>query len=902
MLSSSITAHLIGSAVVSGAVLMSSMSDGWLCGWLPLVKDKATSHRPAASPLGLEDVVEREANRTGKLSQSSDVSLGEVYVRMRACANLNWLNQRKLRGRQRMWMANLEAPVSIGDLLPPPEETLLEAGPAENWVLFIVLREAVDLKSMDLNGKSDPYMIFCCGDNKATSTHKNKTLSPIWDERLALQLQNAATDVVRVEYWDKDVGSGDDKAADVRIEMGQLIEGTMVKDWLVLHDAKGKACGKVLVELTLQRNIGIADLDLASPPPHLLLKVQLQHGRKLMAMDSNLFKRGGATSDPYIIFNFGLRTHTQTAKSEIKMKTLDPVWDQSFEFVVHDADTELAAGLELQCWDWDQVGSDDAMGDSVVALTDLKVGDKWRQRVVTLGNAKTGEIIIELQLQVHPKWLELHPHEEVEAEADVEADVEAEPEPEPEPPRTAGSLLLRLRQLFNSYDGSAIEPLVSSPSADAIAALRSAKADAVGDAVVKLRLRDVERETSAHEKGLHPIWDEGFDLPVTSIETDELILELVSSGKLSLRRPVATARLAISDLSVGELSSVLLRLESDGANAKPVGAMLVDALLLPERPKAVPPLALQPMWLLRIELKHGKRLPAMDRGKTSDPFVTLRLRGVEHKSSVKPKTLDPVWHEKFEFQIWDDVELEHGLVAVQLWEHDTIKNRRVGDSEVATASFSEGVPVRRDLKLANAPSGSLLLQVELVRNDEYAKQRRLLATEGIGADYQEPPRRVVEQPTNGALDQPLRSAILRVRVRKARGLAVRDLSSVVASASSDPFVRLSMGRQVFRTKSIKSSLEPVWDEQFEFQIEDLATDYLLLECWDADAVSADDRMGEARIELGELEVEQRTPTWLKLERVASGEVLVDLTLLGAGGQLAEVPAIPVRKQHRLSTA
>ncbi|RWR74666.1 putative ADP-ribosylation factor GTPase-activating protein AGD11 [Cinnamomum micranthum f. kanehirae] len=81
-----------------------------------------------------------------------------------------------------------------------------------------------------------------------------------------------------------------------------------------------------------------------------------------------------------------------------------------------------------------------------------------------------------------------------------------------------------------------------------------------------------------------------------------------------------------------------------------------------------------------------------------------------------------------------------------------------------------------------------------------------------------------------------------VNVVRGTNLAIRDV------VSSDPYVILSMGHQSVKTRVIKSNLNPVWNERLMLSIPDPVPPLKLL-VYDKDKFSADDRMGEAEIDI-----------------------------------------------------
>lgn len=84
--------------------------------------------------------------------------------------------------------------------------------------------------------------------------------------------------------------------------------------------------------------------------------------------------------------------------------------------------------------------------------------------------------------------------------------------------------------------------------------------------------------------------------------------------------------------------------------------------------------------------------------------------------------------------------------------------------------------------------------------------------------------------------------LIKVNVIRGTNLAVRDMMS------SDPYVILNLGHQSMKTKAIKSSLNPVWNERILLSIPD-PIPMLKLQVYDKDTFTTDDRMGEAEINI-----------------------------------------------------
>ncbi|XP_073153905.1 C2 and GRAM domain-containing protein At1g03370-like isoform X2 [Henckelia pumila] len=82
---------------------------------------------------------------------------------------------------------------------------------------------------------------------------------------------------------------------------------------------------------------------------------------------------------------------------------------------------------------------------------------------------------------------------------------------------------------------------------------------------------------------------------------------------------------------------------------------------------------------------------------------------------------------------------------------------------------------------------------------------------------------------------------LLVRVIEARNLPAMDQNGF-----SDPYVKLQLGKQRYRSKVIKKCLNPSWCEEFYFKVDDLKEE-LLISVFDEDMFFNDDFIGEVKV-------------------------------------------------------
>ncbi|KAI3513822.1 hypothetical protein L1887_12005 [Cichorium endivia] len=105
-------------------------------------------------------------------------------------------------------------------------------------------------------------------------------------------------------------------------------------------------------------------------------------------------------------------------------------------------------------------------------------------------------------------------------------------------------------------------------------------------------------------------------------------------------------------------------------------------------------------------------------------------------------------------------------------------------------------------------------------------------------------------------------ATLEVKLIQAHALTNKDLIG-----KSDPFGKLYIGPERSKTqtsKIIDNDLNPIWNEHFEFVVEDTSTQHLTVEIYDDDGLQAAELIGCAQVKLNELEPGKVKDEWLTL--------------------------------------
>ena len=133
------------------------------------------------------------------------------------------------------------------------------------------------------------------------------------------------------------------------------------------HRQQAVATGEVRVCVSMEIQEHITSL---SPPPKRKLQVVVMEARDLVAADI------GGTSDPCAVVQVG-GVQDAAVKTKVVKKTLCPHWNETLALRLLSGNNEP---LTLQVYDHDQFGANELLGEIVVALDVMEVGqvvDKW---------------------------------------------------------------------------------------------------------------------------------------------------------------------------------------------------------------------------------------------------------------------------------------------------------------------------------------------------------------------------------------------------------------------------------------------------------------------------------------------------------------------------------------------
>ncbi|CAI0415188.1 unnamed protein product [Linum tenue] len=296
----------------------------------------------------------------------------------------------------------------------------------EEGILDVKLVQAKELSNKDVIGKSDPFAVVFIRplrDRTKTSKVINNQLNPVWNEHFEFVVEDASTQHLTIRVFDDEGISAAELIGCAQVALKDLEPGKVKDVWLKLVkdlniQRDNKYRGEVHLEL-LYIPYGM-DSSLKNPfnPDYQLttLEKKIKCGNEAgedpilasAASRKNVIVRGVLSvnvvaaedlpavdvmgkADPYVVLI--MKKSDARAKTRVVQESLNPVWNQTFDFVVEDALHEM---LILEVWDHDTFGKD-KIGRVIMTLTRVIMEGEFQDSFPVDG-AKSGKLFL------HLKW------------------------------------------------------------------------------------------------------------------------------------------------------------------------------------------------------------------------------------------------------------------------------------------------------------------------------------------------------------------------------------------------------------------------------------------------------------------------------------------------------------------
>ncbi|XVF48336.1 hypothetical protein PTKIN_Ptkin03bG0181900 [Pterospermum kingtungense] len=310
--------------------------------------------------------------------------------------------------------------------------------------------------------------------------------------------------------------------------------------------------------------------------------------------------------------------------------------------------------------------------------------------------------------------------------------------------------------------------------------------------------------------------------------------------------------------------------------------------IIPILPGDYSDLQLKPVGKLDVKLVQAKDLTNKDIIGKSDPFAVLFLRPLPDKmktSKTINNRLNPIWNEHFEF-IVEDESTQH--LTVRVFDDEGVQAAEfIGCAQVALTDLEPGKVKDIWLKLVK----DLVVQRD-TKNRGQVQLELLYCPFGTESSFKNP---FNPDFSMTSLEKALKPANVETGAasiestgRQRKDVFVRGVLSVVVIAAenlpvvdfmgkADPFVVLTMKKSETKAKTrvVNENLNPVWNQTFDFVVEDALHEMIILEVWDHDTFKKE-KIGRCIMTLTRVLLEGEVQDSFHLDGTKSGKLFLHL--------------------------
>ncbi|KAM3012863.1 hypothetical protein FF2_025801 [Malus domestica] len=300
-------------------------------------------------------------------------------------------------------------------------------------------------------------------------------------------------------------------------------------------------------------------------------------------------------------------------------------------------------------------------------------------------------------------------------------------------------------------------------------------------------------------------------------------------------------------------------------------------------------LELKPVGMLEVKLVQAKELTNKDMVGKSDPFARLYIRPLPNRmkrSKTINNDLNPIWNEHFEF-IVEDESTQH--LVVKVYDDEGFQaSELIGCAQVQLSELQPGKVKDVWLKLVksldvqrdNKNRGQVHLELlycpfgmengftnPFTSNSAMTSLEKVLNSGMNGTDATESEKEAAQKK---------REVIIR-GVLTITMISAEDLPPADLMGKADPYIILTLKKSGSKNKTrvVNDNLNPVWNQTFDFVVEDGLHDMLMLEVWDHDTFGKD-YMGRCIMTLTRVILEGEYQDSIPLDGAKSGKLNVQL--------------------------
>ncbi|XP_043097610.1 extended synaptotagmin-1 isoform X2 [Puntigrus tetrazona] len=279
--------------------------------------------------------------------------------------------------------------------------------------------------------------------------------------------------------------------------------------------------------------------------------------------------------------------------------------------------------------------------------------------------------------------------------------------------------------------------------------------------------------------------------------------------------------------------------------------------------------------ILAVYLDKAEALPMKKGNKDPNPIVQISVQDVTRDSRICWNTVNPQWEDAFTFFIRDPSKQD---INVQVKDNDRVQVLGSLSIPVSRLLSCQDLNMDEWFNLENSGPESRIHINTVLRVlwlDEAAATASLLSSDPFSKSSASRPQKTTPHSSFAS------EGMLRIHLVEGQNLVAKDnLMGGMVKGKSDPYVKIQVGGETFKSHVIKENLNPTWNEMYEVVLPSRSTSDVLVEVFDKD-VDKDDFLGRVKISLQEIIGSQLTDEWFSLNDVKRGRVHMILEWLPA---------------------
>ncbi|KTG02072.1 hypothetical protein cypCar_00018495, partial [Cyprinus carpio] len=394
---------------------------------------------------------------------------------------------------------------------------------------------------------------------------------------------------------------------------------------------------------------------------------------------------------------------------------------------------------------------------------------------------------------------------------------------------------------------------------------------------------------------LSPKWDEMYEVIVHEVPGQELEVEVFDKDpdhddflgrtKLDLgivkKSKIVDEWFTLKDTPTGRVHLRLewLKLETDTERLEEVLQHCTytehRAQVLKRNESVVSKTAKPPSSaILAVYLDKAEALPMKKGNKDPNPIVQIAVQDVTRDSRICWNTVNPQWEDAFTFFIRDPSKQD---INIQVKDNDRVQVLGSLSIPVSRLLSCQDLNLDEWFNLENSGPESRIHINTVLRVlwlDEAAAAASLLSSDPLSKSSASRPQKTTPHSSFAT------EGMLRIHLVEGQNLVAKDnLMGGMVKGKSDPYVKIQVGGETFKSQVIKENLNPVWNEMYEVVLTQLPGQELTLEVFDRDMDMKDDFMGRLKMNLSDIIDSEYINEWFTLSDVKRGRVHVALEWL-----------------------